>query len=94
MPRIVNRKNLQRFGAALGIFLLLFITTAGLCHYHEKASDTCQVCHVAHAPVVQTHVISSIAAPLFIGWAFAQPEQSLGLAIVVHQASPRAPPAA
>lgn len=91
-----NRKNLLRFGAALGIFLVLFITTVGLCHYHtnEAASDTCQVCHVAHAPLTQSPTFSGLALPLFIGWTVFQPEQSLALAEVLYEASPRAPPTA
>lgn len=95
-PLVSNRTSLKRFGAALGIVLLLFITTVGLCHYHtnKAASDACQVCHVAHAPLTQAPSFSGLALPLFIGWTVFQPEQSIGLAAVLHEASPRAPPTA
>ena len=83
-------------GAVLAVLLLLFISTAGLCHYHtnKAASDACQVCHVVHAPLTQAPSFSGLALPLFIGWAVLQPEQSIALAAVLHEASPRAPPTA
>jgi hypothetical protein len=61
---------------------------------NRSAADACQVCHVAHAPATQSPSFSGLALPLFIGWTAYRPEQSIALAAVLHESSPRAPPTA
>jgi hypothetical protein len=85
------------FAVALALAgLLLFITAATVVgHNHDGAdSAACQVCHIAHSPVVQTAVQAAIAQPEFTSaLALPAPYISFSDPILSSEAS-RAPPSA
>jgi hypothetical protein len=76
--------------------LLLFITAATVVgHHHDGGgSAACQVCNVAHSPIVQPAVQAAIARPEFTSaLALSAPYTSFSDPILSSEAS-RAPPSA
>jgi len=70
-------------------------TSVALWHHHDSASESenaCQVCHVAHFPLLSPKLTPSSALLVVISFVSPAPEQNPGFAPVAHLATPRAPP--
>jgi hypothetical protein len=93
--RMLSRKSSLAVALALA-GLLLFITAATVVGHHHDGADraACQICHVAHSPVVQPDVEATITRPECIATLpLPAPYISFSDSILSSEAS-RAPPSA
>jgi hypothetical protein len=90
------RSKASRFAVTLAAMLLLLYVVAAAGHTHANGlhGTDCQVCHVAHSPVLQPGVLAAIA-PLEFSSALALPVLYISFSdpILSSEAS-RAPPSA
>jgi hypothetical protein len=89
-----KRFNQRALLAVLALLTLLFATSAGdLWHHHDIASRTCQVCHVAHMPLLARAPGVMLSAPTILAWTALRQSISNYLEPTSNYSSSRAPPA-
>src|ERR1700683_636643 len=93
LSRITTRKN-RRLAVCLAMLGLLLATAAiESWHHHDSSSAApCQICHVAHAPVLPAAAVTQLPAP---AKSFMRPRtliEAQSLTPIRLDAPPRAPP--
>jgi uncharacterized membrane protein len=89
-----KRFNQRALLAVFALLTLLLTTGAGdLWHHHDIASRTCQVCHVAHMPLLARAPGVMLSAPTNLAWAALRQSISIYLEPASNNNTSRAPPA-